>query len=71
MLASIVQTVTVQLLTVAVHFVAAGSGDFAGDRRDDVITQYHEMKEKCVQSGKMANVSLISKRTTHMHHLKC
>ena len=25
---------------------AAGSGDFAGDRRDDVITQYHEMKEK-------------------------
>lgn len=50
---------------------AAGSGDFAGDRRDDVITQYHEMKEKCAQSGKMENVSLIFRLTQiHMHHLK-
>ena len=44
---------------------AAGSGDFAGDRRDDVITQYHEMKEKCAQSGKMEIAYFQAYTNTH------
>ncbi len=51
---------------------AAGSGDFAGRRTDDLVTQFHTIKEKCIQNGKMGSISPIFKRSQiHMPPLTC
>ena len=48
---------------------AAGSGDFAGNRADDLVKQFNEIKEKMHQNGKMANIWPIFKHLQIPMHL--
>lgn len=46
---------------------AAGSGDFAGDRRDDVITQFNEIKEKMHHKWKNGKYMAYFQAFTNTH----
>ena len=57
-------TATAQLLSVAVHFaVFAGSGDFAGNKVDQLMFNLLKSETKCTRNGRMANTWPISKPT--------
>ena len=34
---------------------AAGAGDFAGNRADDLMNQFDEVREECIRNGRTAN----------------
>lgn len=48
---------------------AAGSGDFAGNRADELETQFLKIKEKCIENGKTANIWLTSRHSQIPMHL--
>ena len=50
---------------------ARGSGDFAGDRRDDLVTQFNTIRDRQHKNGPKPNISVIFRHLQiRMHRLK-